>query len=129
MLVEVKDKVVSTQIFEKKFVCDLTACKGACCIEGDAGAPLTFEEIDQLEDQLEDIKPFMQQSGIEAVESKGVFYMDDENEPVTTLIDGERVLLCFLMKKELPNVPLKKHIPKELFRLTNQYRVICTPFA
>ena len=45
MLIEVKDKVVSTQLFEKKFVCDLNACKGACCIEGDSGAPSSFEEI------------------------------------------------------------------------------------
>ena len=45
MLVEIQDKVVSTQIFERKFVCDLNACKGACCIHGDAGAPLTMEEV------------------------------------------------------------------------------------
>lgn len=52
MLVEIQDKVVSLDIFEKKFVCDLNACKGACCIEGDAGAPLTFEEVDILEENL-----------------------------------------------------------------------------
>ena len=53
MLVEIGDKIVSTQIFERKFVCDLNACKGACCVEGDAGAPLTLEEIDILEEDLE----------------------------------------------------------------------------
>ena len=108
MLVEVKDKVVSTQIFEKKFVCDLTACKGACCIEGDAGAPITFEEIDQLEDQLEDIKPFMQQSGIEAVEANGVFYMDDENEPVTTLIDGAACAFVYFDEKGITKCAIEK---------------------
>jgi hypothetical protein len=45
MLVEIEDKIVSTQIFDKQFVCDLAACKGACCIEGDAGAPVTREEV------------------------------------------------------------------------------------
>jgi hypothetical protein len=59
MLIEVKDKIVSTQIFEKKFVCDLNACKGACCVEGDAGAPLTLEEVDLLEENLDEILPYM----------------------------------------------------------------------
>jgi hypothetical protein len=87
MLLEIQDKVVSIDLFEKKFVCDLTACKGACCIEGDAGAPLTFEEVSIMEDDLEKIKPFMRPEGIAAVEETGVFYMDWDNEPVSTLIN------------------------------------------
>lgn len=85
MLVEVKDKVVSTQIFEKKFVCDLNACKGACCIEGHGGAPLTEEEVSILEDGFEALKPYMSEEGIRAIEDQGVFYMDQDNEAVTTL--------------------------------------------
>lgn len=88
MLVEIGDKVVSTQVFENKFVCDLTACKGACCIEGDAGAPLTIEEVSLIEDDLDAIEPYMRPEGIQAVREQGVFYMDQENEPVTTLING-----------------------------------------
>lgn len=88
MLVEVKDKVVSTEIFRRKFVCDLNACKGACCVEGDAGAPLKTEEVSIIEDALETIKPYMRPEGIEAVEKQGVFYMDQDNEPVTTLVNG-----------------------------------------
>lgn len=88
MLIEVKDKVVSTQIFERKFVCDLNACKGACCIEGDAGAPLTLEEVGLLEDNLEEILPYMRPEGIAEVAKNGVFYMDEENEPVTALVNG-----------------------------------------
>lgn len=57
MLVEIKDKIVSTQIFERQFVCDLNACKGACCIEGDGGAPVTEEEIQIIEANLEKIRP------------------------------------------------------------------------
>lgn len=87
MLVEVNNKVVSTQIFERKFVCDLNACKGACCIEGDSGAPLTFEEVSVLEDDLDQIKPYMRPEGIAAVEKQGVFYIDQDNEPVTTLVN------------------------------------------
>ena len=88
MLIEIKDKVVSLDVFEKKFVCDLNACKGACCIEGDSGAPLTTDEIDIIEDHLDVIQAYMRPEGIAAVEKTGVFYMDDDNEPVTTLING-----------------------------------------
>ena len=88
MLVEIGDKIVSTQIFEEKFVCDLNACKGQCCIDGDAGAPLTFEEVSILEEDLEKIKPFMRQEGIDVVDKQGVFYMDEENVPVTSLVNG-----------------------------------------
>lgn len=95
MLIEVKDKVVSTQIFERKFVCDLNACKGACCIEGDAGAPLTLDEIDVIEEDLEAIKPYMRPEGIAAVEESGVFYMDIDNEPVTTLVNGKECAFVY----------------------------------
>lgn len=88
MLVEIDDKIVSTELFDRKFVCDLNACKGACCIEGDAGAPLNLEEIDILEENLEHILPFMTKEGKEAVAEAGVFYMDQTNEPATTLVNG-----------------------------------------
>jgi hypothetical protein len=99
MLVEIDDKIVSTQIFEKKFVCDLNACKGACCIEGDAGAPLTLEEVSILEDDLEAIKPYMREEGVKVVESTGVFYMDEENEPVTSLVNGGECAFVFFDEK------------------------------
>lgn len=95
MLVEIGDKVVSTQIFERKFVCDLNACKGACCVEGDSGAPLTFEEVSILEDDLDAIKPYMRKEGIEAVDKTGVFFMDQDNEPVTTLVNNSECAFVF----------------------------------
>lgn len=99
MLVEIDDKIVSTQVFDKKFVCDLNACKGACCIEGDAGAPLTFEEVSTLEDDLETIKPYMREDGVKAVEATGVFYMDEDNEPVTTLVNGGECAFVYFDEK------------------------------
>jgi hypothetical protein len=88
MIIEIGDKLVSADIFSKKFVCDLQKCKGACCVVGDAGAPLEIEEIDVLEDILEDVKPYMAPNGIAAVEKNGVFYMDTDNDAVTTLVDS-----------------------------------------
>jgi hypothetical protein len=87
-MLEIDKKLISLDIFDRKFVCDLNACKGACCIEGDAGAPLEMDEIDIIEENLDTIKPYMREEGIAAVEKDGVFYMDDDNMPVTTLVNG-----------------------------------------
>ncbi len=88
MYFDVDNLLLEKELFTKKFVCDLNACKGACCVQGDAGAPLTLEEIDIIERDLEEIKPFMTVEGSDVVTNNGVFYMDVENEPVTALIDG-----------------------------------------
>ena len=59
MLIEIDNKIISSEIFERKFVCDLSACKGACCVEGDAGAPLKNEEVLLLTKNIEKIIPYM----------------------------------------------------------------------
>lgn len=87
-MIELDGKLISLDVFEKKFVCDLTACKGACCVKGDAGAPLTEEEASILEDIYEDVKPYLRPEGIAAIEKVGKFYIDWDNEPVTTLVNG-----------------------------------------
>ena len=89
MLVEIRNTVVSTELFERHFVCDLNACKGACCVEGDSGAPLLIEEVSAIEDNLDEILPFLREEGIKAIEQNGVFYVDEDNEPVTTLVNGK----------------------------------------
>lgn len=94
-MVEIDKKLISLDVFDRKFVCDLSACKGACCVEGDAGAPLTIEEVDILEESLDKVKPFMREEGITEVEKSGVFYMDHDNEPVTTLVNGKECAFVF----------------------------------
>ena len=89
MIIEIGDKLVSTELFEKEFVCNLTACKGVCCVEGDDGAPLTEEELNLLEGNIDQIKPYMTAEGKAQIEKSGVFYMDIDNEPVTTLNKGK----------------------------------------
>lgn len=88
MIIEIGNKLVSAAIFEEKFVCDLTACKGACCVEGDAGAPVTTAEINILENIFEDLKPYLTEEGITKIEEQGVFYMDVDNDAVTTLVSS-----------------------------------------
>lgn len=108
MLIEIQDKVVSTQIFERKFVCDLNACKGACCIEGDAGAPITLDEIDELEDALPHILPYMRPEGVAAVEKTGVFYVDQENDFGTTLVNDSECAFVYFDEKGITKCAIEK---------------------
>ena len=94
---EIDNKLISEEIFEKRFTCDLNACKGMCCVEGDAGAPLEFSEIDEIESGLDEISAYMSDAGKNAIDEQGVFYMDIDNEPVTTLINGKE---CAFVKKD-----------------------------
>ena len=77
-MIEIDDKLISDDLFSKQFVCDLQKCKGACCIEGDSGAPLTKNEVDKIEENLDVIKPEMRREGLEAIEENGVFYIDND---------------------------------------------------
>ncbi len=80
--------IVSEDIIEKDFVCNLSACKGACCINGDAGAPLEKEETKILEDIYPKVKPFLRKEGIKAIEDQGTSTVSEDGELETPLIDG-----------------------------------------
>lgn len=83
----IEEKVIDPAIFEQEFVCNLDACHGACCWEGDFGAPLEIEEIEILKDIYPKVKPFLQKPGIEAIEKQGVaVYIPQEKEYGTPLI-------------------------------------------
>lgn len=86
-MVQIGDKIVSFDVFEKQFVCDLSACKGACCVEGDAGAPLTDDEVALLPTIYDQVKPYMQEKGKEAVETLGFSVIDGDGDQTTPLID------------------------------------------
>lgn len=80
--------IVSEDILEKEFACNLSACKGTCCVDGEAGAPLDEEELKILMDIYPKVKPYLRKEGIESIEQQGLFtYIDGEYE--TPLIDGK----------------------------------------
>ena len=80
--------IVSEGIIENDFVCNLSACKGACCVDGDAGAPLEKDEAEILKDIYPKIKPFLRKEGIKAIENHGVFITTEDGELETPLING-----------------------------------------
>jgi len=86
--------LISDDLRDVHFCCDLQHCKGACCVEGDAGAPLEEEEISLLEDYIDTIKTFMVPKGIEAIENIGVFDYDADGKFVTPLVNGNEC--CFV---------------------------------
>jgi len=88
MMIEIDSKVVSSEILEQRFCCDLPRCKGMCCVYGDSGAPLTPDEALTLEQILEKVKPFMTPEGITAVNEQGVALIDIDGDLVTPLING-----------------------------------------
>lgn len=79
--------IVSEDILEKDFVCNLSACKGACCVDGDAGAPLSEEETKILAEIYPKVKPFLRKEGIEAIEKLGTSVIGTDGTLETTLID------------------------------------------
>ncbi len=84
-MIVIQDTILSKELFDKKFTCHLEKCKGACCVEGDRGAPLTADELKTIEQLLPKIKPFMTPEYAEDVEKKGFYEIDElDNEPVTT---------------------------------------------
>lgn len=84
----IKDTLVSLDLIERFFVCDLDVCKGQCCIDGDAGAPLNEEEKACIDASIPEILPLLTPGGRKAIEEEGSAYYDCEGDLVTTLIEG-----------------------------------------
>lgn len=85
-MIAIDDTLISEDLLDKKFVCDLNACKGACCVEGDSGAPLDKEELPQLEAVVEQVKPYMTKKGLKAVQKHGAYVVDGDGDYTTTLV-------------------------------------------
>ncbi|MFT4670663.1 MAG: hypothetical protein ACI9M9_001837 [Flavobacteriaceae bacterium] len=81
--------IVSEDIIEKDFVCNLGACKGECCISGEAGAPVSKEETEILESIYLKVKPFLRPEGIASIESQGTYIRTDLDELETPLVNGK----------------------------------------
>ena len=91
----IDDTLVSEELKNICFSCDLSQCSGDCCVEGDAGAPLEEEEISILEDYLSEIKPYMAREGLEVVEKNGVFDYDVDGEYVTPLVNDRECAFVY----------------------------------
>ena len=96
IMVEVNGVVVSFDVFKEKFLCDLEGCNGACCIEGDAGAPITPDEVKEVEALLPEIWDELLPEAREVINKQGISYHDRSGELVTSIVNGKDcVFTCY----------------------------------
>ncbi|MGC9373935.1 MAG: DUF3109 family protein [Bacteroidales bacterium] len=88
-MIQIGNCIVSTELLDEKFVCDLEKCKGHCCVEGESGAPLEPGEEKLIEENFKGFKTFLRPASIEAIEKNGFSVMDKDNELVTPLLNGK----------------------------------------
>lgn len=88
-MIELGKVILSEDIKDKFFVCNLEKCKGACCVEGDLGAPLEDDELAQLEAIYEHVEPYLSDKGRQAIKEQGVYILDEDNEYSTPTIEGK----------------------------------------
>ncbi|WP_276389258.1 DUF3109 family protein [Eudoraea chungangensis] len=94
-----ENTIVSEEILDNEFVCNLDACKGACCIDGDAGAPLEESETEILVDIYARVKPYLREEGVKVIESEGAFVKGDDGEWETPLINKEECAYVIYSEK------------------------------
>lgn len=95
-MLEIQNTLVSLDLIEKFFICNLDKCLGECCIEGDAGAPITEEEYKKLKEIVPEVWDYLLPQAKEKIKEDGVAYIDEEGDLVTQIIDGKNcVFSCY----------------------------------
>lgn len=96
-MIIVQDTLISEELLEEYFVCDLAACKGACCIEGDSGAPLDADELEKFDEIFDAVKPYLRPEGLESIAKNGLYTVDEDGDYVTPLVGkhGECAYVIF----------------------------------
>ncbi len=107
-MLQIENTIISLDIFEKKFVCNLGACKGACCVEGDSGAPLEAEETAVLEQIYTVVKNYMTPEGIETIEKSGKWVCDFEGDKVTPLNNNKECAYTYRDEKGIVLCAIEK---------------------
>lgn len=94
-ILQVGDILISSDILTEMFCCDLSACKGQCCIEGDAGAPVTLDEIGEIEDALDETWSDLSATAQAVIDKQGVAYTDQEGDLVTSIVNGKDCVFTY----------------------------------
>ena len=88
-MILIDDTLLSTELFDRKFCCDLKACKGACCVEGESGAPLEPEELAEVEAAFPIIKHRLKPDSLAVIEREGLHVVDADGDHVTPIVQGK----------------------------------------
>ena len=111
----IQNTLVSLDILEKEFCCDLDTCRGCCCIEGDAGAPVSDEELKIIEQMLPELLPQMTKEAREVVERQGLSYLDPSGEQVLSIVNDKDCVFartdhngwCYCLIERIQNLKFK----------------------
>lgn len=95
-MVEIGDTIVSFDLFEETFCCDLNTCRGACCVEGDSGAPIEMDEVAEIEEVLTVIEKDLTPEAKEVIEKQGVAYVDCQGDLVTSIVNGRECVFSYV---------------------------------
>ena len=107
-MIQIDDKLISEDLFSEEFVCNLAKCKGICCVEGDAGAPLDEDETKILDEIYPKIKPYLRPEGIQAIEEQGTYTLDFEGDLVTPLVDNAECAYVIFDEKGYTKCAIEK---------------------
>lgn len=108
-MIAIDNTLISEDLLEKKFVCDLNACKGACCVAGDSGAPLDKEELPILDAVLDKVKPYMVKKGLAAVKKHGTYVLDGDGDYTTTLVsEGAECAFVYFDEQNMAKCAIEK---------------------
>jgi hypothetical protein len=108
-MIQIEDKLISEDIFSEEFVCNLSKCKGACCVEGDIGAPLEKEETKILDDIYEKVKPYLTREGIKAIEEQGTWVIDpSDGDFVTPMVENRECVYVTFDEKGITKCGIEK---------------------
>ena len=88
-ILQIGNVLLSSDVLTEEFCCDLSVCRGACCVEGDAGAPVTLDEIAEIEECLDAVWPELSASAQAVIDRQGVAYTDRDGDLVTSIVDGK----------------------------------------
>ncbi|HLW10940.1 MAG TPA: DUF3109 family protein [Fermentimonas sp.] len=94
-MIQIQQTLLSDDIFEETFICDLCKCKGQCCVDGESGAPLTNEEFNQINEILPEIWNDLSPTAQEVINEQGIAYTDYDGELVTSIIKGEECVFTY----------------------------------
>jgi len=107
-MIQIDDKLISEDLFSEEFVCNLAKCKGICCVEGDAGAPLDEDETHILDEIYPKIKPYLRPEGIQAIEEQGTYTLDFEGDLVTPLVNNAECAYVIFDEKGYTKCAIEK---------------------
>ena len=107
-MIQIDDKLISEDLFSEEFVCNLAKCKGICCVEGDAGAPLDENETKILDEIYPKIKPYLRPEGIQAIEDQGTYTLDFEGDLVTPLVNNAECAYVIFDEKGYTKCAIEK---------------------